>query len=59
MFPIILVLFLIGFGFAALALIQTVRRPKDKPPPRALILGYAILGMLFFGAAGIVMYVSA
>jgi hypothetical protein len=59
MFPIILVLFLIGFAFAVLALIQTARRPKGQPPPRALTLGYSILGMLCFVAAGVVMYVSA
>ncbi len=59
MFPVILVLFLIGFCFGALALLQAVRRPKDNPPSRSLALGYSTIGMLCFIAAGVVMFMSA
>jgi len=52
-FPVLLVLILIGVGFGALALIQIARRPKERPPSRALPLVYATLGMLCFIAAGV------
>lgn len=53
MFPVLLVLILIGFGFGALALIQIVRRSKDRPSSKALPLVYATLGMLCIIAAGV------
>jgi hypothetical protein len=59
MFPLILVLFMVGFGLGVFALIQLIRRPKEDPPPRILTLGASTLGMLCFIAAGVLMYVSA
>jgi hypothetical protein len=59
MFPVILVLFLVGFSLGIFALIQLIRRPKGNPPPRILTLGASTLGMLCFIAAGVLMYVSA
>jgi hypothetical protein len=55
MFPIVLVLGLIGICFGALAAFKILTQ-KESPPSRASLMTLSGLGMACFVAAGAVLY---
>lgn len=57
MFPIILILGLMGICFGALAAFKTLTQ-KENPPSRASLMALSGLGMACFVAAGAVLYLG-